>query len=85
MTNNEDMSGRNYNKVRVVEEGNKINWVAIYLECIWKRATNALKKGGSTMVHAYLKALALVAPLDPKAKRSKTMQKKSQTEVAREG
>lgn len=51
MAKNEDMSAKNYSRLRAVKEGATINWAALYIENLKKRAANALESGGPTLVH----------------------------------
>ena len=69
MAKNEDMSIKNYSRLRAAEEGVEINWAAIYLENLKKRAAVVLEKGGPTVVHAHLQALAQAAAKDPEARK----------------
>ena len=71
MAKNEDMSARNYSRLRAAEEGEVVNWAALYVENLRKRATNSLETGGNTIVHAHLRALVETAPEDPEAGRMK--------------
>ena len=69
MAKNEDMSIKNYSRLRAAEEGVEINWAAVYLENLRKRAATVLEKGGPTVVHAHLQALAQAAAKDPEARK----------------
>ena len=69
MAKNEDMSIKNYSRLRAAEEGVEINWAAVYLENLKKRAAAVLEKGGPTVVHAHLQALAQAAAKDPEARK----------------
>lgn len=53
MAKSEDMFAQNYNKLKAVEEGEEIN-----LENMQKRVALVIEKGGPTILHAHLKALA---------------------------
>lgn len=54
MVKNKDMSAKSYSGLKAAEEGEEINWAVIYVEGLRKRATIALEKRDSTMVHAHL-------------------------------
>ena len=69
MAKNEDMSIKSYSRLRTAKEGVEINCAAVYLENLRKRAATVLEKGGSTVVHAHLQALAQAAAKDPEAKK----------------
>lgn len=51
----EDMSTKNYNKIRAAEEGEELNWATIYLECLQKRVAIVIERGGSTVVYTLFK------------------------------
>ena len=69
MAKNEDMSNMNYAKLKAADNKEEINWATIYLENLRRRAVTLAKKGGTTMVHAHLRALARAAQDDPEAKK----------------
>ena len=75
MAKNKDMSIKNYSRLRAAEEGIEINWASVYLENLRKRATTVLEKGGPTVVHAHLQALAQAAAKDPKARKQSAPRK----------
>ena len=80
MAKNEDMPIKNYSRLRAAEEGVEINWASIYLENLKKRAAMVLEKGGPTVVHVHLQALAQAAAKDPEA-RKQSVQGKEPTPV----
>ena len=80
MAKNEDMSIKNYSRLRAAEEGVEINWASVYLENLRKRAATVLEKGGPTVVHAHLQALAQAAAKDPEA-RKQSVHRKEPTPV----
>ena len=70
MAKSEDMSIKNYSRLRAAEEGVEINWwAAIYLENLRKRAAAVLEKGGPTVVRAHLQALAQAVAKDPETRK----------------
>ena len=69
MAKNEDMSIKNYSRLRAAEEGTEIDWASVYVENLAKRAATVWEKGGPTVVHAHLRALAQAAPTDPEARK----------------
>ena len=83
MAKNEDMSIKNYSRLRAAEEGVEINWASVYLENLKKRAAAVLEKGGPTVVHAHLQALAQAAAQDPEAKKQ-SMRRKEPMPVPQE-
>lgn len=46
MAKSEDMSTKNYNKLKAAEEGEEINWAAVYVENLQKRVAIVNKRGG---------------------------------------
>ena len=69
MAKNEDMSIKNYSRLKAAEEGIEIDWAAVYVENLTKRAATVWEKGGATVVHAHLRALAQGAPSDPEVRK----------------
>ncbi|KAI5070932.1 hypothetical protein GOP47_0013183 [Adiantum capillus-veneris] len=43
----EDMSAKNYSRLKTVKQGEKINWDALYLDNFKKRTLNAVQTGGA--------------------------------------
>lgn len=86
MAKNEDMSAKNYNRLKAAEEGEEINWAAIYVENLWKRAAIAVERGGPTVVHAHLlrRALALATQKDAEAKKGAGSSKKESHQTQKE-
>ena len=79
MAKNEDMSIKNYSRLRAAEEGTEIDWASVYVESLTKRAATVWEKGGPTVVHAHLRALAQGAPSDPEAKKQTATNKEPTT------
>jgi len=61
-----DILAKNYSRLRVVEQGENMNWAAIYVENLKNRVVTAVTKGRPTIVHAHLRALAAATPKDEK-------------------
>ena len=83
MAKNEDMSIKNYSRLRAAEEGIEIDWASVYVESLTKRAVTVWEKGGATVVHAHLRALAQGAPSDMEAKKQTTTNKEPTTILPR--
>lgn len=75
MAKNVDMSAKNYSRLRATEEGEEVNWASVYVEGLRKRAAALVEKGGTTVVHAHLRALAMAAATDPEAKKASQITK----------
>ena len=58
------MLTKNYNRMKVAKKGETINWPRIYVENLKTQATATVAKGGTTILHAHLRALAQVASND---------------------
>ena len=57
----EDMSAKNQNKLRASEKGEKIDWAELYAGNLETWAVAMVAKGGITILHTHLRALAQVA------------------------
>ena len=79
MANKEDISIKNYSRLRDAEEGTEIDWAFVYLENLAKRAATVWEKGGPTVVHTHLRALAQAAPTDPEARKQTVPNKEPTT------
>ncbi|KAI5076033.1 hypothetical protein GOP47_0008098 [Adiantum capillus-veneris] len=70
------MSAKNYNRLVHAKKGNNLNWAALYLENLRNRASTTLAtKGGSTIIHVHLRALAQATPEDEEATGRKEKEK----------
>ena len=58
MNKTKDMSTKNYNKLRAAEKGEKIDSANIYAKSSKTIVGTALAKGGATILHAHLRAIA---------------------------
>ena len=67
MAKTEDMSTKNYNRLREAKKGEKIKWAGIYAENLRTQAAASLAKGGATILHAHLRVLAQATSNDEHA------------------
>lgn len=84
MAKSKDMYIWNYNKLKATEECEEINYAAIYLENLQKRAAIMVEKGGQTTAHAHLRDLVAIAVEDREARRPKQKKQKQRVKITLE-
>lgn len=65
------LSTKNYKRLKATEPREKINSVAIYLEQLIKRATNAMSAIGYTVVHTHKIAIGQMVEDNPETTKAK--------------